>query len=83
MTTTDERERLLLRFLIDECGAPEDLARDDALFSSNTLDSLDIVSLVAFIEERFGVRIPALDVGFDKMDTVALVVTLVDQYQTS
>jgi acyl carrier protein len=53
-------ESLLERFIIDELllgDAPQKLDPDQSLISSNLLDSLALLRLIAFIEEQFGVEI--------------------------
>ena len=72
-----EIESKVRTFLTDECGAPEGLGRDDRLFSTNTLDSLDIFSIINYLEGEFGVRVPPLEVGLDKMDSAAQIAEVV------
>jgi acyl carrier protein len=47
------------------------MADDDALFSSGLLDSLSIVEVVAFLEERTGTTLLPDDLSFDNFDSVA------------
>ena len=48
-----------------------EMADDDALFSSSLLDSLSIVEVVAFLEERTGMTLQPDDLSFDNFDSVA------------
>lgn len=53
-------------------GAP--VAFDEDLLMSGRLDSLGVMSLVAFLEEKRGARIPAGDItieNFESVDTIA------------
>ena len=47
-----------------------ELTDDTPLISGGVLNSLATASLVAFLEERFGIRIEAHEMGADAMDTV-------------
>jgi acyl carrier protein len=65
-------------FLVEECGLERaSLEPDTPLFSSGRLDSLDIVRLAVFIETRFGIALPPLEVGLENFDTIARVAALV------
>jgi len=58
-------------YLYQQAGlGPEDVDLDAPLFSSGTLDSLQLAGLIVFVEERFGVRIEALEVSLEGFDTV-------------
>lgn len=61
----------LQAFLKDECGiAAGKISGSTPLFTSSLLSSLDLLDLVAFIEETFGLTLPAMDVSLDAFDTV-------------
>ncbi len=51
---------------------------DDDVFESGLLDSLGLVSLVAEIEERFGMRIPFETLDIDEFRTVRSLARLVE-----
>ncbi len=51
---------------------------DVDVFESGLLDSLGLVSLVAEIEERFGMRIPFETLDIDEFRTVRLLARLVE-----
>jgi len=58
-------------YLYQQAGlGPEDVDLDTPLFSSGKLDSLQLAGLIVFVEERFGVRIEALEVSLEGFDTV-------------
>jgi len=51
------------------------LDADTDLLSAGILDSLGILQLVAFIEEKFGVKIPDEDVVFENFQSVNALVS--------
>lgn len=51
---------------------------DDDLLANGILDSLAILQLVAFIEERFNVRVPDEDVVYENFHTVAALSAYLD-----
>lgn len=60
-------------FILDEFlqGADADELSDDTpLVSSGILDSLATVRLVAFLEERYGIRLSPHEVSVDYLDTL-------------
>lgn len=47
-----------------------DLPDDEDLLSAGILDSLGILQLVAFIEEKFGIKVPDEDVVFENFQSI-------------
>lgn len=47
-----------------------ELKEDDSLFKSGLLSSLDLVSLLDFIEKEFKIVVPPEDVDFDNLDSI-------------
>jgi acyl carrier protein len=47
-----------------------DLGADQDLISSGIIDSIGILQLVAFIDERFGISVPDEDVVFEHFQSV-------------
>lgn len=45
-------------------------ANDDPLFTSGLLDSIDILSVVATIEEQYPIRINPMDVSMERLDSI-------------
>ncbi len=63
-----ETEEILRRFVIDELigqAGDLELGTADDLLTSGLLDSLGVMRLVRFLEERFGVEVPAADVTIE------------------
>ena len=69
MTSEDTTEAVRL-MLIEEFGLEEDLTTGTPLFSSNLLDSLNSLEVIALVEANMGIRISPLDVSLDDFDTV-------------
>ena len=58
-------------FILETFYVPDDSVADDgALFTSGLLDSADLVTLLMFVEERFGISIPDQDITIDRFDTL-------------
>jgi acyl carrier protein len=66
------REAPLLDFVKDELlrGRKPDLKADEDLLSTGIIDSLGILRLVSFIEERFGVQVPDQDVVYENFNNI-------------
>lgn len=66
------RESVLLEYIKQELlrGRKADLKIDDDLLSNGIIDSLGILQLVAFIEERFHIQVPDEDVVFENFQSV-------------
>ena len=55
-------------FILDESAGPLD--GDESLTQSGVLDSMGVLELILFIEERFGVHVPDEDTLPQNLDTV-------------
>ena len=78
---SDPRAAALLDFireklLVDDGRA---LTPETRLVSENVVDSMGLVLLAAFVEERFGVRVDDADLRTGELDTVADILALVDR----
>ena len=61
----------LLRFLQEECGLEKgSIGPKTVLFSSGLLDSFALISVLVFMEENFGVRVPSVDLTPSRIDSV-------------
>ena len=69
MSNDNLKEKLKL-LLVEEFGLEENLAYDTALFSSELLDSLNSLEVIALVESQMGVKISPLDVSLDDFDSV-------------
>lgn len=50
--------------------SPENLRTDTPLLSSGILDSLALLGVVSFIEERFGIELDVYDTGVENFDSI-------------
>ena len=60
-------------------GRHADLTASDDLLGTGVMDSLGILQLVAFIEERFGRQIPDEDVVYENFYSVEALTNYLDQ----
>lgn len=74
-----EHENALAEFVRNELlhGRKVALTSDADLLSAGIVDSLGILRLVAFIEERFGVKVPDEDVVFENFQSLQAMATYV------
>lgn len=69
----------LIEFIHEELLDDETIEPDSSLFRSQLLDSLALTNLIMFIEEAFGVRVGAMDISYDNLDSVDLIVAFIDR----
>jgi acyl carrier protein len=74
------REFILEEFL--QGAAADELADDTPLVTSGILDSLATVRLVAFLEERYGIRVAPHEVSVDYLDDLTRISELVRAKQS-
>lgn len=67
----------LIGYLKNDLNIDEPVDAETELFSSGLLDSVSMVSLITFIEERSGATIQPGDVTLDNFDTVERIQTYV------
>ena len=75
-----EVERLIEEYITKEALVrPEllPLGRDTKLIESGILDSLSILKLVAFLEEKFGIKVSPEDVVSTNFETVGAISSFV------
>jgi acyl carrier protein len=66
---------------IEEISHEGDFDRSSNLFESGLLTSLDVLSLVAFIEDTFTVKISGDDIDMDSFGTIDGLVTMITRLQ--
>lgn len=64
----------LSSYLRDELNIEDQIDGDTELFSSGLLDSVSMVSLITFIEEKTGAVIQPADVTLENFDTPAAII---------
>ena len=75
-------EQLILDYIsgvVAEAGGPA-VTRDTLLLEAGVLDSINLVRLVQFIEERFGLAIPDADLGPDLFETPGAVAAYIERH---
>lgn len=60
-------------------GAPVPVGRETMLIETGLLDSIGLVRLIQFVEERFGLSIPDADVTPDTFATPAALAAYVER----
>lgn len=73
----DLRQFLADNFILDDGGAG--LGADDSLTESGVIDSMGVLELITFIEERFGFTVPDSDTLPENLDSIARLVTYVEK----
>lgn len=53
--------------------------RDTGLLETGLLDSINLVGLIQFLEERFAIRIPDSDIGADLFESPATLISYVEK----
>jgi acyl carrier protein len=70
------KEYILKEFLPGE--RPEALTESTPLITGGILDSIATLKLVAFVEERYDIRLEAHEASVEHMNTIAQIVGLVE-----
>jgi len=65
--------------VVAEAGGPA-VTRDTQLLEAGVLDSINLVRLVQFLEERFGLTIPDADLGPELFESPAAVAAYVERH---
>ncbi len=70
----------LVAYISDEFGVGAgELSDGSPLFSSGVLDSFSLVDIVTFMEKEAGIKINALEVSLDNLDTVDRMMVFVER----
>lgn len=59
----------------------EEIEETTPLISSGLIDSLSVVSLVAFIDKKFGVKIPDEKGTVDNFETVSKIIETINEFK--
>jgi acyl carrier protein len=78
-----DRKTALIEFVKNEIMRNKNakLNEDEDLLSAGVLDSLAILQLVAFIEDRFGIKVPDEDVVFENFQSINALVAYLEKYR--
>lgn len=83
-STTPHTSREVREFLADAfplSDALDDLSDDDSLLETGVLDSMGVLELVAFLEERYAIDIPDEDLRPEYLDSVTRIVSYIEAKQ--
>jgi acyl carrier protein len=74
---------IIERFILDELmhGARKDIQPDESLLSAGVIDSVSLLRLVAFIEDKFGVQLDDEEVVLENFETIRAIETLLESKQ--
>lgn len=75
MSLTEDK---LLAYLRETGDADTAIARDTPLFSTGAIDSVGMMSLIAFVERETGLNVRAEDVTLDNFDTAERILRFAD-----
>ena len=81
-----EHTAAITQFILDEFlpgEDPNELTPSTPLLSTGVIDSVGTIGLMAFLEERFGIRVEAHEADAEHLDTVERIAALVRQKQGS
>jgi acyl carrier protein len=82
MTTTTDIAQTIRQFILSKYlpgESPENLPDDTPLRTSGILDSLATLSLIGFIEERFGIEVEAHETDVDNFDRLGDIVAFIER----
>lgn len=77
-----DQESILMGYVKNELlrGRGEKLTPADDLLSAGIIDSLGILQMVGFIEDRFGIQVPDEDVVYENFHSVKALAEYLAQY---
>ncbi|RPI82452.1 MAG: acyl carrier protein [Chloroflexi bacterium] len=73
-------DNIIERYIVDEImmkGKDTKIEPDQSLLSSGVIDSLSILRLIAFIEDRFGITVDDDEVVPENFDTKNMIKSLI------
>jgi acyl carrier protein len=76
-----DKETILMTYVKEELlrGRGEKLTPEDDLLSQGIIDSLGILQLVGFIEDRFGMQVPDEDVVYENFHSMKALAAYLDK----
>jgi acyl carrier protein len=81
----DDIREVVLEYVIDEYIDEDDdieVDADTALISSGIVDSFSMVSLKAFLEKKYEIKIPDEDATPEAFDTINSIVGIVEKHKS-
>jgi len=73
----------LIKYIMKEFveDPDEEIDENTPLMSSGLIDSLSIVSLVAFVDKKYGVKIPDEKGTVENFETVNKIIDIINQFK--
>ena len=72
-------QKKILDFLRNDMGVDTDnISCDQGIFTSNLLNSIEVIEMIVFLEKEFSIKIPSFDVSLEMLDTVNLITKYVE-----
>lgn len=73
----------IIEYIADVADLPDDMEfnADTSLFNNHLLDSMNLVALIAFLEEDFGIKVKPMDITIRNFDTVNLIFAYIKRQQ--
>ncbi len=75
---TDIEQSILEHIRGVAAGSAVSVTRETGLLETGLLDSINLVGLIQFLEERFSIRIPDNDIGADLFTSPATLIAYVE-----
>jgi acyl carrier protein len=75
---TDIEQSILEHIRGVAAGSSVSVTRETGLLETGLLDSINLVGLIQFLEERFSIRIPDNDIGADLFTSPATLIAYVE-----
>lgn len=76
-------ETKILHFISEQTQSETEITRTTSLFKGGVLSSLDLVALLAFLEDEFKIKIPSAEIDFSNFDSVERMAAFVQKQQTT
>ncbi|MFC1851854.1 acyl carrier protein [candidate division CSSED10-310 bacterium] len=76
-----DKAEIIISYIRDELAADPDLqiTNDISLFQDRLLDSLNLVTLIGFLEKTFNIQIKSSEVSVENLDSVTNMLTFLDK----
>ncbi len=71
----------ILEFIREELLDDDDVEIDEStsLFRDKLLDSMNLTALIVFLEQTFSIKIKAMDIVYENLDTVAHMLAFIER----
>jgi acyl carrier protein len=77
----DLNEKQLIDFLNETLELDDQVSEKTALFSSGLMDSVLMMNLILFVEEKAGKQVQQEDVTLENFDTPARIISYVESFR--